>query len=410
MNEPILPDVTVAEGELMQTDIVIEQSVTTESSNLVDQSMAEQYSTYSIDLSKNISPKISTGSKYNDEANFFKSCKWSPDGSCVLTNSNDNIARVFQPSAEVFSEVPDGGQLVEVVQAKEAEPIYESCWYPLMNSQDPATCCFLTSARDHPVHLWDCTTGKLRASYSVIDHRERFMGAIGLTFNLDGSSIYCGYENMIQVFDTSRPGSTAVLKISTTPTRKSRMGQKGIISSLAFSPDYSGLLAAGSYSKNIGLYDTSSGEICSLLGGLDGGVTQVKFSPSGTHLFSANRQSNLITCWDVRNTGDVFCRYERPGYTNQRISFDIDSSGQVLASGDMNGSIRLFNLSTAAEDDKLIEPEKIMSGHQGQRKFNIDEESDNDSDELPIDNSVQLWHLPGSWTAYESYPTEDPLE
>ncbi|KAM3587175.1 hypothetical protein VKS41_002212 [Umbelopsis sp. WA50703] len=353
----------------------------------------------------------------------------SPDGSCVLTNSNDNIARVFQPSAEVFSEVPDGGQLVEVVQAKEAEPIYESCWYPLMNSQDPATCCFLTSARDHPVHLWDCTTGKLRASYSVIDHRERFMGAIGLTFNLDGSSIYCGYENMIQVFDTSRPGSTAVLKISTTPTRKSRMGQKGIISSLAFSPDYSGLLAAGSYSKNIGLYDTSSGEICSLLGGLDGGVTQVKFSPSGTHLFSANRQSNLITCWDVRNTGDVFCRYERPGYTNQRISFDIDSSGQVLASGDMNGSIRLFNLSTAAEDDKLIEPEKIMSGHQdlvssvsfnplyplmatcsGQRKFNIDEESDNDSDELPIDNSVQLWHLPGSWTAYESYPTEDPLE
>jgi hypothetical protein len=67
MNEPILPDVTVAEGDLMQTDIVIEQSVTTESSNLVDQSMAEQYSTYSIDLSKNISPKISTGSKYNDE-------------------------------------------------------------------------------------------------------------------------------------------------------------------------------------------------------------------------------------------------------------------------------------------------------------------------------------------------------
>lgn len=179
---------------------------------------------------------------------------------------------------------------MEVLQAKEAEPIYESCWYPLMNAQDPATCCFLTSARDHPVHLWDCTTGQLRASYSVIDHRERFMGAIGLTFNLDGSSIYCGYENMIQVFDTSRPGSTAVSKISTTPTRKSRMGQKGIISSLAFSPDYSGLLAAGSYSKNIGLYDTSSGEICSVLGGLDGGVTQVR--RSSKHI----KSSSLLTC------------------------------------------------------------------------------------------------------------------
>jgi WD40 repeat protein len=115
---------------------------------------------------------------------------------------------------------------------------------------------------------------QLRASYSVIDHRERYMGAIGLTFDLDGSSIYCGYENMIQVFDTTRPGQ-ATQRISTTPTRKSRGGQKGIISCLAFSPDYSGLLAAGSYSKNIGLYDAATGELCSHFGDLDGGVTQV---------------------------------------------------------------------------------------------------------------------------------------
>lgn len=124
------------------------------------------------------------------------------------------------------------------------------------------------------------------------------MGAIGLTFDLDGSNIYCGYENMIQVFDTSRPGQ-AIQKISTTPTRKSRNGQKGdtlgalgyiyqvltyadnpqgIISCLAFSPDYSGLLAAGTYSKNIGLYDITTGKLCSHFGDLDGGVTQVYLS------------------------------------------------------------------------------------------------------------------------------------
>jgi WD40 repeat protein len=133
---------------------------------------------------------------------------------------------------------------------------------------------------------------------------------------------------------------------------------QGIISTLAFSPDYSGLFAAGSYSKNIGLYDASTGKICSAFGGLDGGVTQVchrlltvicageryvanmhkiwqvKFSPTGTYLFSANRQDNKIICWDIRNTGEALCHFERPGYTNQRIAFDIDSAGQVLASGD----------------------------------------------------------------------------
>lgn len=70
MNEPTLSDVTVADGELMQTDIVNEQSVTIESSIVVDQTMPEQYSTYTIDLSKDISSKISTGSKYNDEGAY----------------------------------------------------------------------------------------------------------------------------------------------------------------------------------------------------------------------------------------------------------------------------------------------------------------------------------------------------
>ncbi|CAO3670891.1 unnamed protein product [Umbelopsis ramanniana] len=400
----------------------------------VNQAMTQQYSTYCIDPSRDIENRASTHSTYNERDQFFKSCKWSPDGTSILANLNDNKVRVFQPSGETFSELQDGDhQIMETIQAKEAEPIYECCWYPHMNIQDPASCCFLTSSRDHPVHLWDSNTGELRASYSVVDHRERFMGAIGLTFNLDGSSIYCGYENMIQVFDTNRPGQ-AIHKITTTPTRKSKNGQKGIISSLAFSPDYSGLLAAGTYNRNIGLYDAANGQLCSVFGGLDGGVTQVKFSPSGTYLFSANRQDNKITCWDIRNTGDALCHYTRPGYTNQRISFDIDSTGQVLASGDSDGNIRLFDISVMKDGGDVIEPTKLVRGHDdlvssvsfnqvypllascsGQRKFSIgndesddDDEvdGDDDQDQLQIDNSLKLWHLPGSWITYESQQME----
>ncbi|GAB5591736.1 hypothetical protein Unana1_06636 [Umbelopsis nana] len=378
ITESVTSSILQADDQSGVTTVVSEEHVTIDQTEMVDQPMEQQYSKYHIYISQAFDLRASTESLYSKEDTFFKSCKWSPDGSCILTNSNDNVARVFLPSAELFSEQQDGGQVAEILRAKEAEPIYECCWYPLMNIQDPATCCFLTSSRDHPVHLWDSNTGELRASYSVIDHRERYMGAIGLTFDLDGSNIYCGYENMIQVFDTSRPGQ-AIQKISTTPTRKSRNGQKGdtlgalgyiyqvltyadnpqgIISCLAFSPDYSGLLAAGTYSL-----------------------------------------------------------------TNQRISFDIDSAGQALATGSANGDIRLFDISTISEGGKLIQPSEIMSpSHDdlvsavsfnplypilascsGQRKFNLayHESEDEEDDPQSIDNSLKLWHVPGTWETYD---------
>ena len=41
-----------------------------------------------------------------------------------------------------------------VLQMREAETIYDYAWYPLMSSSDPATCCFISSSRDHPMHMW----------------------------------------------------------------------------------------------------------------------------------------------------------------------------------------------------------------------------------------------------------------
>lgn len=52
----------------------------------------------------------------------------------------------------------------------------------------------------------------------------------------------------------------------------------GIISCFDFSPDYSGLYAAGSYSQNIGLYEEKNNKLCLKLSGIQGGVTQVNGS------------------------------------------------------------------------------------------------------------------------------------
>lgn len=129
----------------------------------------------------------------------------------------------------------------------------------------------------------------------------------------------------------------------------------GLISSIAFCPDYSGLFAASSLSSAISLYSEATGEDpIAFLDGMSSAVTQarccfqsclqfkyliekqVKFNPSQPHLlYASQRRSNDILCWDVREPLEVLKRYTRKGSrTNQKIMFDIDLSGRWLASGD----------------------------------------------------------------------------
>ncbi|KAG0331094.1 Telomerase Cajal body protein 1 [Podila horticola] len=378
------------------------------------------------------------------ENNYFKALKWSPDGTCLLSSSNDNYLRIFalpDPSTSSIGET----QLTPGIIIREGEVIYDMCWYP-------------------------------------VDHCEVNLAPNSLTFNLDGSKIYCGSNNMVEIFDTTRPGKDST-KRPTCPTRRSKKGQKGVISSLAFNPDHSNLYAAGSYLKTIGLYDGRADELLLLLRdkhlnsrkraklssgtssteagtsttsqGQDqkrppmGAVTQVQFTPDGLHLYSASRQDSYIRCWDIRNTVQVLHRIERPGdVTNQRLSFDISSDGKWLSTGDMNGDISIFNLENPVDGEverltaRIRGHEDVISAaafhpsnsmlatSSGQRKYELDlsepassSEDDSDSDsedqqparrtspgpstvttsetaETTIDNSIRLWSIPGEYKWY----------
>ncbi|KAI8089540.1 WD40-repeat-containing domain protein [Halteromyces radiatus] len=358
--------------------------------------------------------------------NFFKSCQWSPDGTCLLTNSEDRTIRLFNIPSSAY-DISSVESLIPSIGIVEAESICDLTWFPLMNTQDPTTCCFLSSVRDHPVRLWDATTGKVRASYSVVDHRERFIGPNVVKFNLDGTKIYCGYENMIEIFDLNTPGNNISTKIATTPNRKSKKGQKGIISCIDFNRDLSGMYAAGSYSQSIGIYDERTDELCLKLTGMKGGgVTQVMFSMDGTRLFSTCRQSNSILCWDIRQSANILYDLDRKGKTNQRVTFDLDPTGSVLISGDQDGNVLTYDLTTLDEEDVETKPRLLSSwkAHQditsgatfnpvypsilatcsGQRKFDIgylsDSDDDYDMNEETVDNSLKLWQLAGQYEWY----------
>ncbi|CAO3678076.1 unnamed protein product [Rhizopus stolonifer] len=300
---------------------------------------------------------------------------------------------------------------------REGESVHDMDWYPMMNSQDPDTACFITSVRDHPVQLWDMNTATVRASYKVIDHCERYIGPNVISFHPDGTKIYCGYENKIEIFNVHRPGTDSS-KRATVPTRKSKKGQKGIISCLDFSLD--GLYAAGSYSQSIAIYDQANDELCLKLVGFPGGVTQVKFSKDGNYLFSASRHANSILCWDIRDSANILYELPRPGKTNQRIHFDFDPTGRHLVTGDEFGNLISYDISSPGEykcvssikahDDIIscaafnpIYP--MIATCSGQRKFVLPQDSDDEEEEEEekmIDNTLKTWRVPGEyeWFAY----------
>jgi len=110
-------------------------------------------------------------------------------------------------------------------------------WYPHMNSTNPRTSFFI-SCRGHasPIHLIDAYTSQLRASYRPYNTVDEMEGPTVVAFSPDGSKIYgTGFKSdrTIVVFDTCIPGREGLIA-RLGKTRRSKDGQKGIPSSIAF--------------------------------------------------------------------------------------------------------------------------------------------------------------------------------
>ena len=158
---------------------------------------------------------------------FLKSCKWSPDGASLLTNGEDNVLRVFN----IPDSVRGGGAPVEASEEEaaavcveagyrrsdaemrggnaafsaldpalavtEGECVYDYAWFPKAGAGGQDNC-FLTSSREHPIHLWDAASGSLRATYRGYNDVGEPTSPYSLCFSPDGAKILAGYKSQLR--------------------------------------------------------------------------------------------------------------------------------------------------------------------------------------------------------------------
>ena len=157
----------------------------------------------------------------------------------------------------------------------------------------------------------------------------------------------------MSVFDVSRDGDGPVTRMHTTPSRRGGAagygleGMKGIVSALGVSSQ--GMLAAGTYSRWVGLYDGfgRGGDTGVFAVGAEdeveaergGGITQVIWSACGRYLCVVERASDGVGVWDIRGMGKRLAWLRgRNAKTQQRLSVEV-MGGEVWA-GDLDGVVR----------------------------------------------------------------------
>ncbi|XP_063975959.1 telomerase Cajal body protein 1 [Diachasmimorpha longicaudata] len=349
-----------------------------------------------------ILPKLLTSATEEYESNekcenFTKGCLWSPDGTCLLVSADDFRLRVYElPRVLYPGKLPEDPlpPLLPAFGIKEGGVVYDCSWYPLMKSWEPDTCCFISTSKETPVHLWDAFTGQLRATYRAYNQVDEVEAAISVQFSDQGQTVWAGFKGALRSFDTNRPGR----QTKDIFLKHDFPNVTGIVSCIRENPMMPGLLAFGTYSKCIGLY--SNGPLCSFRA--SSGVTQVEFSPCGTKLYAALRRNNEFVCWDLRNPGIILYSLEgRQSNTNQRIQFSISCDGNEIISGGTDGIATIWRPPENGSSEiqpcwKIPISNDCVNGVNMHRFLPILATSSGqrlcDEDDVPRDNSVRLWY------------------
>ncbi|XP_019055792.1 PREDICTED: telomerase Cajal body protein 1 isoform X3 [Nelumbo nucifera] len=345
--------------------------------------------------------------KASNPNNFLKGVKWSPDGSCFLTSSEDNTLRVFN--------LPDNvdGSHVDACISKADEERGVLTVPKKSYGQD-------NISKQLSRVNWQ---SKLTNNFKIHTLQMLLLVKESLCMTIVGIPT-CLFQIQLPVYLQVAP--VTILFISGMPLLASCVAHTGlmmpwmrsllpfqllstplelsIISAIAFCPAHTGMFATGSYSQTTAIYSEDNMELLYILHGQEGGVTHVQFSKDGNYLYTGGRKDPYIYCWDIRNTLDVVYKlYRSSEQTNQRILFDIEPCGHHLGTGGQDGQVHIYDLQTGqwvASFQAAYDTVNGFSFHpflpiaassSGHRRFGMPDSCDNDLNLIGDENCVSIW-------------------
>ncbi|KAF1956158.1 WD40 repeat-like protein, partial [Byssothecium circinans] len=336
----------------------------------------------------------------------------SPDGSCIFTADASRKFTVYPFNPYMLDDEPTRGlEPYAVFQA--TDPIWSFAVNPRFDLNDMHKTTVLLGCRDQYVHLYNALynmskfsqgrpcqdpalpvdiSHKLAAYKMVCPLTEAIHSPLSLAYSHCGNYFYAGHQDVISIFDMDRKDKP-MTDIRTIPSKRNKLkgggrGFKGHITALALSPSTpyynAGVLAAGSRTRYVGLYDGNTGQEVTHFDlpdimssttihdrdvkGVEGkGVTHMKWSYDGIYLCIAERKSDTILIYDSRNFSLALGHCAgRKALTNQKLGFDIritadiygDVDQQVWAGG-TDGMVRVWKepwlKEGAMEADEVID-------------------------------------------------------
>ncbi|KAF2745498.1 hypothetical protein M011DRAFT_469553 [Sporormia fimetaria CBS 119925] len=279
----------------------------------------------------------------------------SPDGTCILSSTHSRALSLYIIPRTILTS-PSPLPLSPYSLLAGPEPIWSFAVAPYFNLSDPTTSHILLSRRDSYITLYNPlspTPTTPLSTYPLINPlHEALLPPTSLTYAPSGTHFLAGTDSLISLFSITHPSSPPLSQLRTTPSkgkyRRSASGYKGVITSLSLSPDSSddhSILAAGTRSRWVALYDCfrlGSGGAQSEIVAVDlntgagkrgrgrggNGVTGVKWSPCAKYLYIAERGSDVVSIYDVRNFrhGLGWCM-GRKADTNQKLGIDVFGYG-----------------------------------------------------------------------------------
>ena len=320
-----------------------------------------------------------------EDSSSFSNAQFSGDGTTLVAqNGGQSLATFVLPSDLLDgSEEPHGLRTHAAIAPP--TPIQSYALYPHFNLSDPSTTLCLSAAKDLPISLNNALHNDVvHGKYPLMHSRtEDYIAPSSLLWIKNGTHFLTGSLNQISIFDASYSGSGPIQTWKTAKGRSEirlagcmpRRGCRGTITALSTSSN--GVLAAGTRERNVALYPNEGNGDCIThfhLGNQrdylyianGAGITQLAWSPDGTYLLVAERQSDGIQVFDVRNSHQrVAWLSGRKADTLQKLGIDIvpTVTGYEVWAGGTDGCVRMWKNPGSLQGEEM--PDGAVKVHEG---------------------------------------------